>query len=40
MQRACVRHTPFIEWPELPVPLALSDKDQAGAILADAEVYR
>ena len=28
-----------IEWPTLPVEIALSEKDQAGSKLADAEVY-
>lgn len=28
-----------IEWPELPVPFALSEKDQAGSAFAAAEVY-
>ncbi|WP_035577950.1 dTDP-4-dehydrorhamnose 3,5-epimerase [Halomonas sp. TG39a] len=28
-----------IEWPELPVPFALSEKDQAGSTLKSAEVY-
>ncbi|CEP36886.1 dTDP-4-dehydrorhamnose 3,5-epimerase [Halomonas sp. R57-5] len=28
-----------IEWPELPVPFALSEKDQAGSAFASADVY-
>ncbi|TDO10650.1 MULTISPECIES: dTDP-4-dehydrorhamnose 3,5-epimerase [Halomonas] len=28
-----------IHWPEPPVPLALSDKDSAGALLAEAELF-
>ncbi|CAM4313832.1 dTDP-4-dehydrorhamnose 3,5-epimerase [Vreelandella rituensis] len=28
-----------IEWPELPVPVALSEKDKTGAALGEAEVF-
>ncbi|MGP9765400.1 dTDP-4-dehydrorhamnose 3,5-epimerase [Halomonas sp. AOP13-D3-9] len=29
-----------IEWPELPVPFALSEKDQAGSAFKSADVYK
>jgi dTDP-4-dehydrorhamnose 3,5-epimerase len=29
-----------IQWPELPVPLSLSEKDQAGGMLQDVDTFR